>query len=680
MSSLMHSFLSKPSKSYLVGHLLSLLQVPLTLNQLHQIHSQIIINQLSKTHHLIANFLTSCLNLHHLHYVSLVYNQNPTLSLSNFMIRASIQCGSLGNAVFFFRRMLSSEMCPDNNTFLMVLRACAASNGIVVGQSIHNTILKMGFDYDGHLQTTILDMYAKNRDLGSAHKVFERMRERDVVACNAMIMAYSRHGHVELALEIFKGMNKKNNVSWNAMIDCYCKSGNLEAARQIFDRNPARDVVSWNTMITGYCKSGILALAKELFDAMDSRNSITWNTMISGYVHTGDFTDAFSLFHQMQVERVRVNEVTLVSLLSACAHLGALDMGKWIHAYMRHKRFKFDVVLGTALVDMYLKCGSLDIALQIFKELPHKNIFSWNSIISGLAMHGYGLEAIDAFNRMRECNIKPDGVTFVGLLSGCSHSGLVDEGKGLFSLMRDEYGIEPKVEHYGCMVDLLARAGLLKEAVVLIETMPVEPNPVVLGSILHACEVHKDIELSERMIKRLLELDPRDGGNYVFLSNVYACRKNWDDVDAIRKEMRDRGVRKTPGCSLIEVSNAVHEFTVGDSSHPQFAQISAFLDEINWGVREIGYEAKTEPVLHDIEEEEKESAVRYHSEKLAIAFGLMSTEPGSVIRVVKNLRICSDCHVFIKFLSKKYKREIIVRDKSRFHHFRYGACSCKDYW
>ncbi|KAL4192044.1 hypothetical protein AMTRI_Chr06g192040 [Amborella trichopoda] len=462
-----------------------------------------------------------------------------------------------------------------------------------------------------------------------------------------------------------------HNVSWNAMIDCYCKSGNFEATRRIFDGNPARDVVSWNTMITGYRKSGILALAKELFDAMDSRNSTTWNTMISGHVHTGDFANALSLSHWLACY-----QLVLIWVLG----LGCLDMGKWIHAYMRHKRVKIDVVLGTALLDMYLKCGSLDIALQIFKELPHKNIFSWNSIISGLAMHGYGLQAIDALNRMRECNIRPDGVTFVGLLSGCSHAGLVDDGKGFFSLMRNEYGIEPKVEHYGCMVNLLARAGFLKEAIVLIETMPVEPNPVVLGSMLHACEAHKDIELSEKMTKRFLELDPRDGGNYVFLSNVYASRKNWDDVDAIRKEMRDRGVRKTRGSSLIEVSNAVHEFTVGDSSHVQFAQISAFLDEINWGVREIGYDAKTVPVVHYIEEEEKESSVRYHCDNLAIAFGLMSTEPGSVIRVVKKLRICGDCHVFIKFLSKNYEREIIVWDKSRFHHFRYGACSCKDYW
>ncbi|KAF9595562.1 hypothetical protein IFM89_000699 [Coptis chinensis] len=379
----------------------------------------------------------------------------------------------------------------------------------------------------------------------------------------------------------------------------------------LFDSNPVKNVISWNAMIDGYCKLNQFTIARELFDHMGFlKNTVTWNTMISGYVQHREFGRAISTFQDMQAESVKPTVETMVSLLSACAHLGALDMGYWIHGYIRRQKLKVDVYLGNALVDMYCKCGSLESALDVFHRLSVKNVFCWSSLIVGLGMHGYGKQAIDAFVEMQKEGIKPDRVAFIGLLSGCSHSGLVYEGGQYFSQMHGVYGIKPGIEHYGCMVDLLGRSGLLTKALELIWSMPIAPNAAVWGSLLRSCQLHKDTKLSEQVTEHLLKLDPVDGGNYVFIE--------W--------------------CSSIEVGNVIHEFVAGDTSHPQFAQINTFLEELAKKLSGIGHKPDMTFVLHDINEEEKETSVRHHSEKIAVAFGLMSTPEGKSIRVVKNLR------------------------------------------
>ncbi|URE10762.1 PPR repeat [Musa troglodytarum] len=441
-----------------------------------------------------------------------------------------------------------------------------------------------------------------------------------------------------------------DRILMTGLLVLYSKLNDLDSAREIFDRNPIKDVVSWNAMIDGYCKMG-------------------------------EFGTAVSMFRSMQMENARPTEVTMASLLSACAHLGALNMGRWIHAYIRNHQLKMDVVLGNALIDMYFKCGAVETALEAFRGMPTRNIFCWNSVVAGLGMNGYGERAVAVFHEMEKMEmIKPDGVTFVGLLSACSHSGLVTEGKKYFSHMLDLYGVEPKIEHYGCMVDLFGRAGFLEEALHLLETMPVRPNAVVWGSLLRACHIHGDSEVSEKVTQRLMELDPNDGAYYVFLSNIYASSNRWDDVERCRSVMLRRGVRKVPGCSSIEVNNMIHEFLVGDESHPQYEEIYAFMVGIEKELKKLGYRPSTDCVHHDIEDEEKERAVMYHSEKIAIAFGIMSTGEKEPIRVVKNLRICSDCHEAAKLIAKLFDRVIVVRDRNRFHHLKNETCSCNDYW
>lgn len=658
----------------------------LNFSQLQQIHAQFHTHGFLSFTPLFIDFLSSCYRSQHPSYALLFLrnlpNSNSFPFLWNSVIVVSLKSSNIyGNFMSLYNEMRYNNLIPSQNTFSLILHSCAGFAATQMGKSFHCQLLKWNFGTDVILQTGLLDFYAKVGDLRSAKRVFADMSVRDVVANNAMISALRKHGCIEEARDLFDCMPDRNSCSWNSMITCYCKLGDIKSARLIFDDSPVKDVVSWNAMIDGYCKSGMLMNAEELFFQMGAaKNSITWNTMIAGFVQQRKFSSAIYAFQHMQAESVKPTEVTMVSLLSACAHLGALDMGEWIHGYIKRKRFRIDVVLGNALIDMYCKCGSIEAALNVFHNLQVKNIFCWNSIIVGLGMHGYGEEAIYVFNSMEKEGIMPDGVSFVGLLCACSHSGMISEGRRYFSQIRSKYGVEPGIEHYGCMVDLLGRAGFLEEALELISTMPMKPNSVVWGSMLRACQIHKDTNLGEHVTQRLLELDPYDGGNYVFLSNLFASLNRWKDVDMCRKLMVERGVRKTPGCSSIEVDNIVHEFVVGDSSHPQFPQINAFLDEIAKELERHGHKPDMTSVLHDIEDEEKERAVRYHSERIAVAFGVMSTPPGKVIRVVKNLRTCNDCHAAIKLIAQIFYRDIIVRDRNRFHHFRDGFCSCKDYW
>ncbi|XP_058225473.1 pentatricopeptide repeat-containing protein At3g29230-like [Rhododendron vialii] len=586
----------------------------LNLRQLQQIHGQLLTSGRLSSTPLLTTFLTSYYRTHKTNHYPLLFLRNlPKPNnpfLWNSMVQLSLQSENWLDFLGFYNGLRENYLFPNKSLVSLIFRACAGLCATHLGESFRCQLLKMGILFDVVLQTGLIDFYAKVGDLRSAEKVFEEMTERDVVANNVMLSGFTKHGFVEEARRLFDSMQERDSCSWNSMITCYCKLGQIDSARLMFDRSPVKDVVSWNAIIDGYCKLGQLMNAEELFVRMGSvKNSVTWNTMIAGYVQSREFGRAMRAFQQMQAQNVKPTEVTMVSLLSACAHLGAVDMGEWIHAYIRSKNFKVDVVLGNALIDMYCKCGSIEAALDVFHGLTVKNTFCWNSVIVGLGMHGYGEEAVNAFIAMEKENLKPDEVTFVGLLSGCSHSGLVSAGRRYFSHMSSVFGIQPGIEHYGCMVDLLGRAGLLQEALDVIKTMPMKPNSVVWGTLLRACRVHKDTKFIEQVTQYLLELETNDEGNYVVLSNLYASLNRWDDVNFCRKLMTQRGVRKTPGCSSIEVDNLVHEFVAGDPSRPEFSQFDVFSDEIQEKLKGNGHEPDKAFFLHDIDEEEKESII-----------------------------------------------------------------------
>jgi pentatricopeptide repeat protein len=393
--------------------------------------------------------------------------------------------------------------------------------------------------------------------------------------------------------------------------------------------------------------------------------------------------EALDFFHKMLQSEVKPNEYTMVSALAACSNLVALDQGKWIHVYIRRGEIKMNDKLLASLIDMYAKCGELESASSVFHEHKVKRkVWPWNAMIGGFAMHGKPEEAINVFEKMKVEKVSPNKVTFIALLNACSHGYMVREGKSYFELMASDYGIIPEIEHYGCMVDLLSRSGLLKEAEDMISSMPMAPDVAIWGALLNACRIYKDMERGYRIGRIIKEIDPNHIGCCVLLGNIYSTSGRWNEARMLREKNEISGDRKkVPGWSSIELKGIFHQFLVGDRSHPQSKEIYLFLDEMISKLKVAGYVSELGEVLFDIDDEEdKETALSVHSEKLAIAFGLMNTEPGTPIRIVKNLRVCGDCHEATKFISKVYDRVIIVRDRTRYHHFKDGICSCKDYW
>ncbi|XP_074564551.1 pentatricopeptide repeat-containing protein ELI1, chloroplastic [Curcuma longa] len=465
-----------------------------------------------------------------------------------------------------------------------------------------------------------------------------------------------------------------------AILDMYARGGDVVSARSLFDAMPERRLVSSTAMMTCYSKLGDLDQARQLFDEMGERDSICWNTMIDGYTQHGRPNEALLLFRKMLLSSAKPNEVTVISVLSAIAQQGSVGVGRWVHSFIDNNPIEFNAKVGTALIDMYWKCGSLEDARAVFDSITNKDVVVWNSMIGGYAMHGHSREALELFSRLRAEGLRPTDITFIGVLNACSHSGLVDEGRELFRSIEKDYGIEPKIEHYGCLVDLLGRAGFVEEAFELVRGMKIPADPVIWGSLLAACRLHNNMALGEKIANFLVSNDLANSGTYILLSNIYAAVGNWEAAGRVRTLMKENGVEKEPGCTSIEVANKVHEFVVGDLSHPRSEEIYMMLEELNELLRAHGYAPQTELVLHDLEEAAKERVLGVHSEKLAIAFGLISTQPGTTIKIAKNLRVCVDCHTATKLISRITKRKIIVRDRNRFHHFVDGSCSCGDYW
>lgn len=542
----------------------------------------------------------------------------PELVVWNYCLKSFVERDNPVNAILLFYRLRHFDVLPDTFTCSFVLKACTNELDLSNGKIIHGYVVKLGFTFNLVLQNMIVNLYAECGEIWDARLLFEKMSQRDVV--------------------------------------------------------------TWNIMITQLIKRGDIVEASELFRKMPERSVRSWTGMISGYVQYGKAKEAVELFMEMEEVGVRPNEVTVVAVLAACADLGALDLGRRVHEYSNQSGFRRNIRVCNTLIDMYVKCGCLEGARRVFIEMEERTVFTWSAMIQGFAIHGQAKEALTSFNKMIEIGIKPNGVTFIGLLHACSHMGWVDEGRRFFYSMTTEYGIVPQIEHYGCMVDLLSRAGFLQEAYEFIRNMPIKPNGVVWGALLGGCRVHKNIDLAEEASRQLDQLDPLNNGYHVVLSNIYAEAERWEDVARVRKLMRNLGVKKTPGWSSITVDGVVHEFVAGDETHPQAEKIFQMWEKLLDGMKLKGYIPNTSVVLLDIEEKEKEKFLYRHSEKLALTFGLMNTPPGTPIRIMKNLRVCEDCHAAFKLISEIVNREIVVRDRNRFHCFQAGSCSCGDYW
>ncbi|KAL2525187.1 Pentatricopeptide repeat-containing protein [Abeliophyllum distichum] len=526
----------------------------------------------------------------------------------------------------------------------------------------------------------MLACYLNNSDVEAAKNFFDKIPVKDTASWNTMISGFSQNRMMSEANELFYVMPERNAVTWNAMISGYVEAGDLESALTLFGKTPVKSVVAWTAIITGYMRSGKVELAEKTFQEMPEKNLVTWNAMIAGYVENGRGEDALKLFRTMVELKVKANPSSLSSVLLGCSNLSALKLGKQVHQLVCKAPLYFDATVGTSLISMYCKCGELEDAWKLFIEMSRKDVVTWNAMISGYAQHGNGDKALSLFDEMRKTGARPDWITFVGVLSACNHAGLVDLGIEYFEKMRDDYGIKPRPDHYTCMVDLLGRAGKLAEAMDLIKKMPTKPHAAVYGTLLGACRIHKNLDVAEFAAENLLSLDPFNAAAYVQLANVYAGKKSWESVSKIRRSMKENRVIKTPGYSWIEVKNVIHEFRSGDRLHPELEYIHEKLRELEKKMILAGYVPDLESSLHDVGEEQKVQLLLWHSEKLAIAFGLIRVPLVTPIKIFKNLRVCGDCHQATKLISAIECREIIVRDTTRFHHFRDGKCSCGDYW
>uniref|UniRef100_A0A7N0SV37 DYW domain-containing protein n=1 Tax=Kalanchoe fedtschenkoi TaxID=63787 RepID=A0A7N0SV37_KALFE len=546
----------------------------------------------------------------------------PNLVTWNGIVAGFNQYGLYPEAMIMLQRMHSVGFRPDGSSICSVLPAIGSLEKLEMGRQVHSYVTKEALGCDPCVISALIDMYGKCACSLDMSKVFDEMDQTDVGVCNAYVAGLARNGLAEDALTIFQKMKEEkvelNVISWTSMIACCSQNG--------------KDV------------------------------------------------EALDLVREMQNHGVAPNAVTIPCMLPACGNIAALMHGKAAHCFSLRRGITNDVYVGSALIDMYAKCGKIKDSRLCFDGLPQKNLVSWNAILGGYAMHGKCKEALEIFNSMQKNRQKPDHISFTCILSACSQNGLTKEGWDYFNSMIGEHGIEARMEHYACMVSLLGRVGKLQEAYSLIQRMPYKPDGCIWGALLSSSRTYNNLNLGEIAANELFELEPNNPGNYVLLSNIYASKGLWNEVNKVRNTMASLGLRKNPGCSWIEIKNTVHMLLAGDTSHPQMSEIIKKLNDLGMEMKKAGYLPITKFVLQDVEEQDKEQMLCGHSEKLAVVFGLLNTTQGSALRVIKNLRICGDCHMFMKFISKYEGREIFVRDTNRFHHFENGACSCEDHW
>ena len=603
------------------------------------------------------------------------------------MIGAYAGSGRGVEAYDLYLKMKKEGFQPDAVTYMSLLNDCASTGALEWVKDVHRHILEGGYESDVRVGNALVHMYAKCGSIEDAAPVFDRMKERDIITWTVMIGAYAGSGRGVEAYDLYLKMKKDgfqpDAVTYMSLLNDCASTGALEWVkdihRHILEGGYESDVRVGNALVHMYAKCGSIEDAAPVFDRMKERDIITWNVMIGAYAGSGRGVEAYDLYLKMKKDGFQPNAVTYMSLLNDCASAGALEWVKDVHRHILEEGHESDVRVGSALVRMYAKSGSIEDAQLVFERMEECDVTTWTIMIGGLGQHGRGHDALELFRKMKADGLVPDAYTFVALLSACNHAGLVDEGRQIFCAIKD-YGVEPAVVHYTCMVDLLGRAGLLKDTKRFISSMPVEPDAGTWGALLGACRTYGNVELGELAAKEVIKLEPAGASPYVLLSNIYAAAGQWDQVSFIRHMMQERGIRKEPGVSWIEISNKVHRFVVGDRSHPEAKKIYDVLNNLSKKLKAEGYIPDTRLVLRNIDEEQKVHALCAHSEKLAIAYGLMHTPRGMPIRVYKNLRVCSDCHTATGFISKVTGREIVTRDANRFHLFKDGVCSCGDYW
>ncbi|GAB4828998.1 hypothetical protein Ancab_018655 [Ancistrocladus abbreviatus] len=639
----------------------------------------------------------------------------------NSFISGFVNCGFFREAVNAYKFML--EDGPPNNlnriTFSTMLTLSSSKGCVVLGRQIHGQIVKFGFSAYLFVINSLVDMYSKLGLIYDAISLFDEMLEKNLVMYNTMVAGLLRCGMFEDADNLFRSMLEKDSISWTTMVAGFAQNqfhtealdmvrgmrlegftldqftfgsvltacGGLLALKEgkqlhayIIRTDYQENVFVGSSLVDMYCKCQSIKYAEMVFNKMTHKNVVSWTAMVVGYGQNGLCEEAIKMFRDMQKNGIEPDDFTLGSVISSSANLASLEEGAQFHGHALVSGLISFITVSNALITLYGKCGSLEDSHKLFNEMRIKDEVSWTALVCGYSQFGKANDTITFFENMLAHGLKPDAVTFVAVLSACSRAGLVEKGQLYFESMVREHCIQPISDHYTCMIDLFSRAGRLEEAKEFIKEMPFIPDAIGWVTLLSSCRFHANTEIGKWAADSLLELEPHNSAGYVLLSSIYAAREEWDHVAHLRREMRDKGVKKEPGYSWIKFRNKLYIFSADDQSSPYLDHIYTELAKLNLRMIEEGYTPDLSSVLHEVGDSEKIRLLSHHSERLAIVFGLIFLPLCIPIRVVKNLRVCGDCHNATKLISKITQREILVRDAVRFHFFKDGTCSCGDFW
>ncbi|XP_072965470.1 putative pentatricopeptide repeat-containing protein At3g15130 [Typha angustifolia] len=605
-----------------------------------------------------------------------------------------LQQGDPKESLRLFHKMANEGVRPNEFTLSTNLKACGQLGDAVHGIQIHGFCVKTGFERYPVLGNSLIFMYSRSGRINEAKKMFDIIPFRTLITWNAMLAGYTYGGHGRDCLLLFREMQQHHVVpdgfTFASLLKACsglaaaCEGTQIHASMITGGISSSHNAILSGALIDLYVKCHDLPHAMKVFHMAVQKNAILWTTLIMGYAQEGCLRDAIEIFRNFWSSGIRIDGYVLSSMVGLFADFALIEQGKQIHSYSIKDPSGSDVSVANSLIDMYLKCGLTEEAETRFREMQTRNVVSWTVMINGYGKHGNGHIAIRKFEEMQSEGIMPDEVTFLALLSACSHAGLIEECRYYFDKMLHNCHVKPKVEHYSCMVDLLGRAGQLKEAKDLILNMPVPATVGIWQTLLSACRVHRDLAIGKEVGDILLRMDRDNPVNYVMMSNIFAEVGDWRESQRLRETVKRKRLKKQGGCSWVEINKEVHYFYGGDDCHPLTDKVRKVLKEVEKRMKEeLGYSFGVSFALHDVEEESKEESLRVHSEKLAIGLWLACKgmdKSEEVIRVYKNLRVCGDCHEFIKGLSKVLGKVLVVRDANRFHRFERGVCSCKDYW
>ncbi|KAJ0969283.1 hypothetical protein J5N97_022160 [Dioscorea zingiberensis] len=601
----------------------------------------------------------------------------------NTLIRAQTSEGQPHHAILTYHQMLLRGARPDKHTIPGLIAASRLSKAFFDGKQIHCHALKLGFGADDYVITALMEMYGEFSGSSDALKVFEHSPKRNFVSWTLLAKLYAMEDKPDLALQLFHQM-----VELNIQFDSVALVTALRACIQLKSVHEGRkvheiarrsglefDVLVGNLLLKMYVECRRIEEARNFFDQMPTKDAASWTTLINGYVQSGGFNEGLKIFRQMCVDGARPDSFSVSSVLPACARMSAQKHGREIHAHTIRNHYGMNSTVRNALMDMYVKSGSVELALKIFRRIAEKDVISWTIMIFGYSLHGQGELGVALFHEMAEQTDEAiDDMAYTAVLHACSTACMVGDGKHLFDQIS-----EPRAEHFALMVSLLSNAGHFDEARMFIEKHQIGLRAEIQRAVLNGCKIHRNVKLGKRIAEQLIELEPLNAENYVLLSNIYAAIGKWEITKELKQTIQDIGLKPKEAYSWIELRNKVHVFGVGDVSHPRSQDIYWELECLMNKIEMEGYIPDNDFSLHDVDVE-RECIIHGHCEMIAIAFGLISTKKSTTLRVTKNLPVCRNCHASAKMISKIVDQEIVLKDPHRFHHFKNGSCSCRDIW